>query len=311
MHGLGNDFIVVDNTRGEWQFDTKTIRSLADRRFGIGFDQLLICESASTDDVEFDYRIFNADGLEVEHCGNGARCFARFVRDQQLTNSTVIPVNTSAGRIELVVLEDGQVKVMMGTPEFEVSKIPLVLDTTNAAGSSGVIPVENTHKDRGHSQGKVYRLALPLEEAPINGLDADKILNFDAATSSVLVGAVSMGNPHVILLVDDIDTAPVKQLGAWLQTHPAFPARVNVGFLQVINRHEARLRVYERGVGETLACGTGACAAAAFGICYGLFERKVQITLTGGPLAIYWPDVADDIEMTGPCTTVFEGLIEM
>ena len=311
MHGLGNDFIVVDNTCGEWQFDTQTIKSLADRRFGVGFDQLLICESASSDDVEFDYRIFNADGLEVEHCGNGARCFARFVRDQQLTNSTVIPVNTSAGRIELVVLEDGQVKVMMGIPQFEASKIPLVLNTTDAAGSSGVVAVDNALEDSGDDQGIAYRLTLPLDDVPINGLDTNKILNFDAATSSVLIGAVSMGNPHVIIQVANVDTAPVEQLGAWLQTHPAFPARVNVGFLQVVNRNRARLRVFERGVGETLACGTGACAAAAFGYRYGLFERKVQITLAGGPLAIYWPDVADDIEMTGPCTTVFEGLIEM
>ena len=306
MHGLGNDFIVVDNTRGEWHFETQTIRALADRKLGVGFDQLLICEQASSDDAEFDYRIYNADGLEVEHCGNGARCFARFVRDRQLTDSTVIPVNTAAGRLELVVLDDDQVKVKMGTPAFEPDNIPLALDSN---GSSGVTPVTDIVNNNGYDHSVAYRLAV--DNVTINGLDTNALLNFDAASSSVLVGALSIGNPHVVIQVPTVDTAPVNQLGAWLQTHAAFPARVNVGFLQVINRNEARLRVFERGVGETRACGTGACAAAAFGYRFGIFDRNVQITLAGGPLEIYWPDVADDIEMTGPCTTVYEGLIEM
>jgi len=280
MHGLGNDFMVVDNREGNINFDASQLKSLADRRTGIGFDQLLVVESPSTGDVEFDYRIFNADGGEVEHCGNGARCFARFVRERGLTNSSTIPVNTSAGQIQLVVLEDERVRVLMGIPTFEPQKIPLQLDSAGNDSSQKIW--------RDASTVVPYRLLLPLNSPELSGLSTKTLIDFNQESSTLGLNALAVANPHAVIRVSDVESAPVEQLGRWLETHPAFPKRVNVGFLAVKGRDQGVLRVFERGVGETRACGTGACAAVATGIEREFFNRR-----------------------TGPCTTVFEGHIEM
>lgn len=298
MHGLGNDFIVIDNMRGDVRLKESWIRSLSDRNTGIGFDQLLIVERATSDDVEFDYRIYNADGLEVEHCGNGARCFARFVRDKGLTNSSTIPVNTSGGRIELRVLDDDLVTVAMGVPNFDPECIPMQINSQVSV-------------QKEQDGAPLYHLPLPLNTPEFDGIVLDGLKQFDHHSGRLAFFATSIGNPHAVILVTDVATAPVHQIGAWLETHAVFPQRVNVGFLQIQARDRAKLRVFERGVGETRACGTGACAAVAAGHFHGLFENEVSISLPGGSLDIFWPSDKRDIEMTGPCTTVFEGLIEM
>ena len=267
MHGLGNDFAVVDATRGFPALDAARIRRLADRRTGIGFDQLLVVAPPSAPEAEFDYRIFNADGSEVEHCGNGARCFARFVHERGLTASRRIAVRTAAGLIRLELLDDGRVTVLMGVPEFAPERVPFVPD----AGAAG-----------------------PFHEIRVDG-------------AGYRVGAVAIGNPHAVLLVDDVDAAPVASLGPRIESHDAFPRRVNAGFLQVLSPTRARLRVYERGVGETRACGSGACAALAVGVRANLLERRATIALVGGELELAWPSDGASIEMTGPCSTVFEG----
>jgi len=269
MHGLGNDFMVIDNTGKTVQLDTARIRQMADRKTGIGFDQLLIVEPASVPEAEFDYRIYNADGGEVEHCGNGARCFARFVTDRGLTNSRIIPVNTLNGVITLKLVDNGDVTVAMGVPAFAPADIPFVADAES--------------------------LSYALE---VGG-------------QSFSVGVAAIGNPHVLLQVDDVEEADVAHLGPLIEGHERFPRRVNVGFMQRIDATHARLRVFERGVGETLACGTGACAAVAIAHRQGLLERRVTVSLTGGELKIVWPDDAVSIEMTGSCSTVFEGLTKM
>lgn len=274
MHGLGNDFMVIDNRGGDLRLDAARIRRLADRHTGIGFDQLLVVESPSVDDVEFDYRIYNADGGEVEHCGNGARCFARFVHDRGMTENRRIPVHTANGTIVLVLLDDGRITVQMGVPDFRPDRVPLLARS-----------------------GSLY-------------------YELDIAGESVRFGAVSIGNPHALIVVDDIDAAPVETLGAQMQVNPFFPRRVNVGFLEVLSRERARLRVFERGVGETRACGTGACAAVAIAHRQGLLGRHAIIELVGGELEITWPEDevggrAAPIEMTGPCSTVFEGLTRL
>lgn len=269
MHGLGNDFVVLDGVRQSVNLTPAQIRFLADRHLGVGCDQLLLVERASDPAVDFRYRIFNADGGEVEQCGNGARCFARFVREQGLTDKTAIRVETNTGQIVLYVQADGQVTVDMGQPRFEPLDIPFHA------------PARATH----------YTVTV--------------------AGQDYTLGAVSMGNPHAVLVVDNVDTAPVATLGAQLERHPQFPARVNVGFMQVLNPEHIRLRVFERGVGETRACGTGACAAVAVGRVQGLLASAVQVDLPGGSLHITWSNATDAVAMTGPATHVFAGEIAL
>jgi diaminopimelate epimerase len=273
MHGLGNDFMVIDAIHQALTLEPATIKRWADRHFGIGFDQLLIVEPPTTADTLFTYRIFNADGGEVEQCGNGARCFARFVFDQGLTTARVIPVGTASGRIVLTLTEDGGVTVDMGAPIFTPALIPFTADTPATA----------------------YPLALPQNTAQIAAITLD---------------ALSMGNPHAVLDVDDINTAPVQELGSLIEQHPRFPKRTNVGFMQRIDQHTINLRVFERGAGETLACGTGACAAAVSGIRRGLLSSPVTVNVRGGRLIIEWRgNPSDPVMMTGPATRVFEGVI--
>lgn len=272
MHGLGNDFVVIDAINQSVALNAEQFRFLADRHYGIGCDQLLLVEAYAGDDADFRYRIFNADGSEVEHCGNGARCFARFVLDQGLTNKTEIPVITDSGRIVLMVQEDGQVTVNMGIPRFEPADIPL---------SSATMP-ERKHHYQLDIDGQVYSF-----------------------------GAVSLGNPHITLPVTSVVHAPVIRLGAVLESHEAFPNRINVGFMQVIDRKNILLRVFERGVGETQACGTGACAAAVIGMSWGELDEQVTVSLPGGDLKIAWAGYGQPILMTGPAESVFTGSINL
>ncbi|HSC75467.1 MAG TPA: diaminopimelate epimerase [Pseudomonadales bacterium] len=269
MHGLGNDFAVFDFISQRGYLTSEQVRLIADRHLGIGCDQVLIVEAPDSPDVDFSYRIFNADGGEVEQCGNGARCFARFVREQRLTNKRQIRVQTLSGIIELNVLQDERVCVDMGTPQFTPSAIPF---------------------DAPHESGS-YML-------DVNGQTLD-------------ISAVSMGNPHCVLRVDDVDTAPVAALGPAIEQHPRFPKRVNAGFMQVLDQHHIRLRVFERGSGETLACGTGACAAAVAGIRRGWLTSPVCVSLPGGDLLIEWAGENHAVMMTGPAVTVFRGQIRL
>ena len=265
MHGLGNDFMVVDCITQNIFFSPDLIRRLADRHTGVGFDQLLVVEAPYDPETDFHYRIFNADGSEVEQCGNGARCFARFVRMKGLTNKYSINVSTKKGKLVLKIEENDLITVNMGIPEFEPSKIPF----------------------KAKQPEKTY------------------ILRTDAHT--LFCGAVSMGNPHVVTVVDDVDTADVDTLGPLLESHERFPERVNAGFMQVVNREEVRLRVYERGAGETQACGSGACGAVAVGITQGLLAENVKVSLPGGDLHISWQGPGKPLYMTGPATHVFDG----
>ena len=267
MHGLGNDFVVLDGINQHVNLGVAQIRQLADRHRGVGCDQLLLVETYDGDDAEFRYRIFNADGSEVEQCGNGARCFARFVYDQGLTQNTTIPVMTASGRIVLQIQPDGQVKVNMGVPELVPERIPFVSEQRQT----------------------LYTLE-------VNG-------------TAVALAAVSMGNPHTVLQVPAVDAAPVETLGALLEVHPAFPKRVNVGFMEVSGRDHIRLRVFERGCGETLACGTGACAAVVAGRLQGLLDAQVTVSLPGGDLQIEWQGEGQVVWMTGSATTVFKGTL--
>ena len=269
MQGLGNDFMVVDAISQPFRLRPEMIRELANRNFGIGFDQLLVVEPPGLPDVDFRYRIFNADGSEVEQCGNGARCFARFVRDQRLTNKKVIRVQTAKGVIELRVGRDGMVMVNMGVPELNPPAIPFAADRRK----------------------EVYTV--------------------DVDGQAVELTAVSMGNPHGVLIVDDVDAAPVETLGPKLERHPRFPARANIGFLQVLDRSHARLRVFERGSGETLACGSGACAAVVAGCLRGLLDNRVELELRGGKLVIEWQGEGTPVMMEGPATSVFEGQLRL
>ncbi|MCC5881869.1 MAG: diaminopimelate epimerase [Halomonas sp.] len=269
MHGLGNDFMVIDLVTQRARLRDDQIRRLADRRFGVGFDQLLLVEPPRSPDMDFRYRIYNADGSEVENCGNGARCFARFVHDQRLTHKEEIHVETAGGPLMLKMNGDGQVTVDMGLPRFEPASLPFDAD----------------------------------EDRPLHRLDVQG--------ETLEIGAVSMGNPHAVLRVDDVDTAPVARLGPLIEHHPRFPQRVNVGFMQVVTTHEIRLRVFERGSGETLACGTGACAAVASGIRQGFLESPVTVRLRGGDLQIEWPHAEAPLLMTGPAERVFEGRIAL
>ena len=269
MHGLGNDFMVIDGVTQSVQLDADQIRRWADRHFGIGFDQLLLVEPPGRPDVDFRYRIFNSDGSEVEQCGNGARCFARFVREQGLTSKRVIDVETNTGLIKLSINRDGQVRVDMGVPRLEPAEVPFNADCRE--------------------------LSYAVE----------------AAGQSWDLSAVSMGNPHAVLRVADVDRAPVETLGPVLESHPRFPARVNVGFMQVQSRDRIRLRVFERGVGETRACGTGACAAVVAGHLQGILDPRVEVQLPGGVLVIEWSGEGSAVMMEGPATTVYDGQVRL
>ncbi|MEZ8196654.1 MULTISPECIES: diaminopimelate epimerase [Vibrio] len=265
MHGLGNDFMVVDCITQNIFFSPDLIRRLADRNTGVGFDQLLVVEAPYDPETDFHYRIFNADGSEVEQCGNGARCFARFVRMKGLTNKYTINVSTKKGKMVLKIEDNDLITVNMGEPVFEPAKIPFKAKQTE----------------------KTY------------------IIRTDEHT--LFCGAVSMGNPHVVTVVDDVDTTDVDKLGPLLESHERFPERVNAGFMQVVNREEVRLRVYERGAGETQACGSGACGAVAIGINQGLLAEYVTVQLPGGELQISWQGPGSPLYMTGPATHVFDG----
>ena len=268
MHGIGNDFVVIDAINQQVELSASQIRLLADRRYGIGCDQILLVEKSSSPMIDFKYRIFNADGGEVDQCGNGARCFARFVHDNGLTDKTMIAVETASGVIYPSLKSGGEVTVDMGLPQFTPLNIPFLTDR----------------------QSITYHLPL-----------ADR--------QDVEIGAVSMGNPHAVLLVDDVNTAEVNTLGAVIERHRQFPERVNVGFMEVVNPSQINLRVFERGAGETLACGTGACAAVVSGIQRGLLARKVRVKLPGGELVIEWSNDNASVWMTGPTTHVFDGEI--
>jgi len=269
MHGLGNDFMVIDLVTQHAQLSPKLIRQWSDRHTGIGFDQLLVVEPPGHPDVDFRYRIFNADGSEVEQCGNGARCFARFVQDKRLTAKSEIRVETAGGLITLNVRRDGQVTVDMGAPRFTPAQIPFAAD----------------HE----------AVSYPLE---VNG-------------QTLEVAALSMGNPHCVTLVDDLDHYPVADIGPLIEHHPRFANRVNAGFMQLVDQHQARLRVHERGAGETQACGTGACAAAVAGIRLGHLKSPVTIRLPGGNLKIEWAGPGQPVMMTGPAARVYEGQIRI
>ena len=265
MQGLGNDFVMIDAVRQPIQLTEDQVRYLADRHFGVGCDQLLVVEPAQTPGVDFRYRIFNADGGEVEQCGNGARCFARFVFDQGLTDKREIRVETKKGIIAPRLEADGNVTVDMGVPVLNPADVPFVSDSD--------------------------AFVQPL----------------DVAGRTVAITAVSMGNPHAVQVVADVDTAPVAEQGPLIEHHPRFPARVNAGFLQIVDEHNARLRVFERGAGETLACGTGACAAVVAGILRELLVSPVSVETRGGRLSIAWNGVGTPVLMTGPAVAVFTG----
>ncbi|OHX10676.1 diaminopimelate epimerase [Chromobacterium sphagni] len=269
MHGLGNDFMVIDGVRQQVALSPERIRQLGDRQLGIGFDQLLLVEPPREAGHDFRYRIFNNDGGEVEQCGNGARCFAKFVHDQQLSDKSDILVETAKGVIAPRYLGDGQARVDMGVPRFASADIPFLAD--------------------GDALSHPLRLA-------------DRVC---------AISVVSMGNPHAVQLVDDVDSAPVGEIGPQIENHPAFPQRVNAGFMQVLGRGEIRLRVFERGAGETLACGTGACAAVVSGIRLGLLDARVKVRTRGGELTVEWAGDGRPVIMTGPAVTVFQGEIEL
>jgi diaminopimelate epimerase len=281
MHGAGNDFVVLDGTRVPLALSVEQLRHLGDRRFGVGADQILLVEPPPHAGVDFGYRIFNgATGAEVEHCGNGARCFVRYVREHGLTNQHTVRVQTVNRVLELHEQTDGRVTVDMGLPDFSPAALPFEPQGLALVRENGF-----------------ERWPIDLPAAP------------DLPAQRAWVSVLSMGNPHAVLRVDDVDTAPVATLGPALESHPRFPRRVNVGFLQVVSRTRARLRVYERDAGETLACGTGACAAVVAGIRLGWLDRRVDIALRGGELSIDWQ--GDHVFMTGPVETVFEGEIEL
>lgn len=268
MHGLGNDFMVIDNVTQNVFLSKDTIKRLADRNFGIGFDQLLMIEPPYDPELDFHYRIFNADGSEVEQCGNGARCFARFVKMKGLTQKRIINVSTARGKIQLKIEHDGNITADMGKPVLDPAKIPFIAN----------------------KEEKIY--ILRVED------------------HTVICGAVSIGNPHCVVLVDDVDSAPVATLGPLLENHERFPNKVNVGFLEIKSRDHARLRVWERGVGETLACGTGACAAAVVGQLQDKLNAHCTIELPGGELRFFWQP-GQGVKMTGTADFVFDGQIKI
>ena len=267
MQGIGNDFVVVDAYTKPVFLSQSQIRRIADRHFGVGCDQLLMVERPTLPDTDFRYRIFNADGGEVEQCGNGARCFVRFVHDKGLSNKTEIRVETASGIITPALESDGQVTVNMGIPRFEPSSIPFIADKISP----------------------IYQLTVENKE--------------------IVISALSMGNPHAVQIVDNVDTAPVTQQGPLIESHARFPQKVNAGYMQILERQHIRLRVFERGSGETLACGTGACAASVAGIQLGKLESPVLVSMRGGELVIRWDGPNSPVWMTGPAETVFDGQI--
>jgi diaminopimelate epimerase len=268
MQGLGNDFVVLDGIHQSIHLDQQQLRFLADRHFGIGCDQILLVEKAEGD-ADFRYRIFNADGGEVEQCGNGARCFVRYVHDHGLTQKSEIRIETLSGVISPKLEISGNVTVNMGQPVFEPAQIPFIAEHIAPA----------------------YQLEI--------------------AGQPVTISALSMGNPHAVRVVPDVDRAPVETEGALLEQHPRFPKKVNAGFMQVVDRTHIKLRVFERGAGETLACGTGACAAVVAGINLGLLDPQVTVSTRGGSLTIRWEGKNEPVWMTGPAVTVFEGEINL
>ena len=268
MHGLGNDFVVFDAVNQQVALNENQLRAIADRRFGVGCDQILFVEPARSPDTEFYYRIVNADGSEVEQCGNGARCFARFVRDRGLTDHDEIAVGTAGGDIRLYLEADGQVRVNMGAPQLQPQQIPFQAD----------------------------------RRAESYWLEVDGHMHE--------IGAISMGNPHAVLQVQSTEDAPLERLGPRIENHPRFPRRTNVGFMAVHARDQIDLRVFERGAGETLACGTGACAAVVYGRLRGLLDQQVQVRLPGGTLVVSWSGDEQPVWMTGPAVQVFEGRLE-
>jgi diaminopimelate epimerase len=269
MHGAGNDFVVIDGVRQSIGLSPEQLRFIADRHFGIGCDQILLVEKSQRDDADFRYRIFNADGSEVEQCGNGARCFVRFVHDQKLTAKREIVVETKSGLISPSLAGDGRVTVNMGAPIFDPSQIPFVSDS--------------------------HEVIQPLQ----------------LANETVQITAVSMGNPHAVQVVADIEAAPVGTQGPLIELHPRFPRRVNAGYMQIVDREHIRLRVFERGSGETLSCGSGACAAVVAGIRRKLLDNTVQVATRGGMLTITWAGERSPVMMTGPAIKVFEGEINL
>ena len=275
MHGIGNDFVVFDSFSQSVNLSREQVRHIADRQFGIGCDQVLLLEPSQSDDADVRYRIFNADGGEVMQCGNGARCAAVYLKEKGLVDKSEVVAETGAGALVLHINDDGRVTVNMGIPEFEPAKIPMQTD-------------EYTEQ---------YNLIL--EESPLQ--DEDEIT----------FSAVSMGNPHAVIIVDDVDMAPVSVLGPALQLNALFPDSVNVGFMQILNKKAFKLRVYERGSGETLACGSGACAAMVIACQQGYLEGTIDAELRGGHLTLSWAGEGEPVYMTGPATTVFEGKVEL
>ncbi len=280
MHGAGNDFVVIDAINQQIDFTTDQWRRLGDRRFGVGADQILVVERPTEPGCDFRYRIFNSDGGEVEQCGNGSRAFVRFVSEKGLTDKRSIRVQTMAGIIEPRLEDDGSVTVDMGAPVLEPAAVPF-----DSAGLTG------------RPEGRDTLWPLSLRQG--------------GAEHTVFVSVVSMGNPHAVQTVDDVDNAPVAELGPQIEHHPRFPKRVNAGFMQVVHRQHVKLRVYERGAGETLACGTGACAAVVAGIRRGLLDSPVRVSARGGELSIAWAGEGEPVYLSGPAVTVFEGEIDL
>ena len=272
MHGLGNDFMVVDLVTQSLNLNLQLIRAWGDRRTGIGFDQLLTVLPPTVPDADFKLRIFNSDGTEAEQCGNGGRCVARFVKDRVLTKKRGLALDTAGGRMHTRLLKGGNVRVEMNVPSLKPSRIPFRSELAAKEGSG-------------------YRLTLDGE--------------------SVAFTPVSMGNPHAVIVVEDVDSAPVESVGTALQASDAFPEGVNVGFLQIMNRERTRLRVFERGAGETRACGSGACAAMVAGNTRGLLEERATVSLPGGDIELAWPGAGNPVAMTGPATTVYEGRVQL
>lgn len=273
MHGLGNDFMMVNGVTERLEFSKQQIAELGHRQFGIGFDQLLLVEPPATPELDFNYRIFNVDGTEVEHCGNGARCFANYVYQQGLSTKNPLTVGTVNRVLTLKTEENGEVTVNMGVPETEPHSLPF----------------------SDSSQELCYEREIQLSQGPCK----------------VTFGIVSMGNPHAVITVEDLDNTAVKEIGDALGSHPDFPEGVNVGFMEIINRSTIKLRVYERGTGETLACGTGACAAVVTGCLQGNLDDTVKVNLPGGQLNIFWQKQGSPVMMTGPVSTVYEGTVEL
>jgi diaminopimelate epimerase len=280
MHGAGNDFVVIDGINQHIDFTPAQWQHLGDRRFGVGADQILLVEKPTEAGCDFRYRIFNADGGEVEQCGNGSRAFVKFVAEKGLTSQRSITVQTKAGIIAPRLEDDGSITVDMGAPVLEPARVPF-----DAKGLAG--------------QPQADDLLFPL------------VLELGGAREAVLISVVSMGNPHAVQVVDDVDTAAVELSGPLIERHPRFPNRVNAGFMQIVDRRHIRLRVFERGVGETLACGTGACAAVVAGIRRGLLDSPVQVEARGGQLSISWAGAGQPVLLTGPAVTVFEGEIDI